>query len=249
MGHSSATIDISVVIPVKNEAGNIPALSREISAVFAGKPYQWECLWIDDGSTDRTLECLTDLHLSDSRHRYLALEKNMGQSTALWAGFGAARGEIVCTLDGDGQNDPADLPSFIDLLKTSQADMVAGYRSRRQDALIRKLSSRIGNAFRTMTTGFSVRDTGCSTKVMRRSALISLPSFRGMHRFLPTLFVMRGYRVVESAANHRPRLVGDAKYGIGNRLASGFVDCLGVFWLRRRVLQYKIIKSSDQSKL
>jgi glycosyltransferase involved in cell wall biosynthesis len=199
-------IDASIIIPVKNEEDNILPLAQEVSEAFSGKPYQWECIWIDDGSTDRTRQRLEDLRRMDGRHRYLAFAKNAGQSTALWAGFGVARGPVICTIDGDGQNDPADLPHFIALLQHSKADMIAGYRAVRRDKWVRKFSSKIGNRFRTFVTGFSVRDTGCSTKVMRKSALISLPPFRGMHRFLPTLFVIMGYRVEEAAANHRPRL-------------------------------------------
>ncbi len=238
-------IDVSMVVPVKNEEESLLPLAREIEAAFSGKSYQWECIWIDDGSEDGTFERIASLCRSDPRHRYLSFARNSGKSAAYWAGFLAARGEIVCTLDGDGQNDPADLPAFLELLKSSGADLVAGYRGTRRDNWLRKVSSRIGNGFRNLLTGKTVRDTGCGTRVMRKSALLTLPVFSGMHRFLPTLFVIMGYHVVEAAANHRPRLTGIAKYGVWNRLVSGFVDCLGVWWLRRRALRYTIAKSSD----
>lgn len=238
-------IDVSIVIPVKNEEDNVLTLAKEVEAAFAGKPYAWECVWIDDGSTDRTLLQLEELHRTDDRHHYLVFEKNGGKSEADWAGFRAARGEIVCTLDGDGQNDPADLPGFIEFLKTSEADMVAGYRAIRRDNWVRKISSRMGNWFRNTLTGYTVRDTGCGTRAMKKYALFTLPCFSGMHRFLPTLFVIMGYRVAEAAANHRPRLAGEAKYGVWNRMGSGFMDCLGVYWLRKRALNYKVVKSSD----
>jgi dolichol-phosphate mannosyltransferase len=240
-------IDVSMIIPVKNEEDNILPLAREVLAAFTGKPYQWECIWIDDGSTDRTLQRLEDLRRTDDRHRFFVFEKNAGKSAADRAGFRAARGDIICTIDGDGQNDPADLPAFIDLLKASEADMVAGYRAVRRDNWVRKFSSLTGNWFRSLLTGYTVRDTGCGTRAMKKSALLTLPYFSGMHRFLPTLFVIMGYRVVEAAANHRPRLTGEAKYGIWNRLGPGFVDCLGVYWLRKRALKYKVVKRSDQS--
>jgi dolichol-phosphate mannosyltransferase len=237
--------DISIIIPVLNEEENILPLALELTDVFEDTPYKWECIWVDDGSTDRTADRLEHIADEDRRHRYLILEKHSGQSSALQAGFQAALGTIICTLDGDGQNDPADLPVLIELLECNHADLIAGYRVNRQDTWLKKLSSRIGNTFRSFTTGYTVRDTGCSTRVMRKSSLMTLPSFSGMHRFFPTLFVMMGYRIIEAPVHHRARLKGRSKYGIWNRFGAGLLDCFGVLWLKKRTLTYKVVKSSD----
>lgn len=237
--------DISVIIPVLNEEENILPLALELTDVFEDKSWKWECVWVDDGSTDRTTDRLEHIANADRRHRYLVLEKHSGQSAALRAGFQAARGTIICTLDGDGQNDPADLPVLIEILEYNHADLIAGYRVNRQDTWLKKLSSRIGNTFRSFTTGYTIRDTGCATRVMRKSSLMTVPSFSGMHRFFPTLFVMMGHRIIEAPVHHRPRLKGRSKYGIWNRFGVGLFDCFGVLWLKKRTLTYKVVRSSD----
>jgi dolichol-phosphate mannosyltransferase len=238
-------MDISIIIPVLNEVENISPLSREITDIFAHTSWEWECIWIDDGSKDGTPLQLENLFLSDGRHRYLVFEKHAGQSAALLAGFQAARGHIICTLDGDGQNDPANLPSFIEILQSHDAEMIAGYRVNRRDNWIRKVSSAVGNAFQNYLTGKTVKDVGCATRVMKKSSLMTIPFFSGMHRFIPNLFLMKGYRIIEAPAHHRPRLRGYSKYGICNRLGVGLVDCFGVMWLKRRTLSYKVIHSSE----
>lgn len=237
--------DISVIIPVLNEEENILPLALELTDVFEDKSWKWECVWVDDGSTDRTTDRLEHIANADRRHRYLILEKHSGLSAALRAGFQAARGTIICTLDGDGQNDPADLPVLIEILEYNHADLIAGYRVNRQDTWLKKLSSRIGNTFRSFTTGYTIRDTGCATRVMRKSSLMTVPSFSGMHRFFPTLFVMMGHRISEAPVHHRPRLKGRSKYGIWNRFGAGLFDCFGVLWLKKRTLTYKVVRSSD----
>jgi len=237
--------DISVIIPVLNEEENILPLALELTDVFEDKSWKWECVWVDDGSTDRTTDRLEHIANADRRHRYLILEKHSGQSAALRAGFQAARGTIICTLDGDGQNDPADLPVLIEILEYNHADLIAGYRVNRQDPWLKKLSSRIGNTFRSFTTGYTIRDTGCATRVMRKFSLMKVPSFSGMHRFFPTLFVMMGHRIIEAPVHHRPRLKGRSKYGIWNRFGAGLFDCFGVLWLKKRTLTYKVVRSSD----
>ncbi|HBD07840.1 MAG TPA: glycosyltransferase [Syntrophobacteraceae bacterium] len=239
------SFDITIIIPVKDEAENVEPLAEELTQVMACRDWSWECLWVDDGSTDRTLVRLQALAQSDSRHRYLSFDRNVGQSAALWAGFSAARGAILATMDGDGQNDPADIPRLADAVRQGGTDMANGYRQKRKDALIRRISSRVANRFRTWMTGKSVRDVGCSTRAFRRECVAALPQFAGMHRFLPTLVMLQGFRLSELPVNHRPRLQGSSKYTIGNRLWVGLADTLGVWWLRKRAFRFRIKAQSD----
>jgi len=233
-------VDISVVIPVRNEAENILPLARELESVMDKEFAQWECIWVDDGSNDGTLDLLRELERANQRHRFISFERNAGQSAAFCAGFGAARAPIIATIDGDGQNDPADIPALFRTVESGAADMANGYRAHRQDDLKRKISSILGNGFRTFLTGKTVRDAGCSTRVFRRECVQSMPRFTGMHRFIPTLAAMQGFRLTEAPVNHRPRLKGKSKYTIGNRLWVSLADMFGVFWLKKRVLHYKI---------
>ncbi len=238
-------IEVSVIVPIRNEAENIDALARELTSVFMQTPWTWECLWVDDGSTDGSLSVLQEICRNDSRHRYLSFQRNAGQSAALWAGFREARGEIFATIDGDGQNDPADLPRLIQMVASGETDMANGYRAKRQDTLMRKLSSRIANGFRNLMTGRTVRDVGCSTRAFQRDCVEYLPRFAGMHRFLPTLVAMQGGRLAEAPVNHRPRLHGQSKYGLRNRLWVGLADTFGVLWLRKRAFNYEIARRSE----
>jgi dolichol-phosphate mannosyltransferase len=236
----------SVVIPVKNEEATIPALAAEIDRAFADADFSWEALWVDDGSSDRTLAILKAL---PEPHRWVSFDRNHGQSAGFAAGFRHARGEWVGTLDGDGQNDPADLRRQLAHARAQGVDMVNGIRARRQDSVVRKISSRIGNGFRNLITGRTVSDVGCSTRVMRRESVLDLPFFHGYHRFLPTLVAMRGYRIAEIPVNHRPRAGGRSKYGISNRLWSGLRDCFGVRWLRSRQRVWKVAESSGPAEV
>jgi dolichol-phosphate mannosyltransferase len=233
---------LSIVIPIKNEEDTIPGLAAEVDRAFAGVDYRWEAVWVDDGSTDRSVEILRAL---PAPHRLLRLDRNHGQSAAFMAGFHAARGTWIGTIDGDGQNDPADLPRLLAHARSGGADMVNGIRAKRQDSVIRKLSSRIGNGTRNWLTGESVSDVGCSTRVVRREAVLLLPFFHGMHRFLPTLVRMGGHRIDEIPVNHRPRAGGASKYGINNRLWSGLRDIFGVRWLQSRHRSWKIAEGGD----
>lgn len=237
-------LEISIIIPVKDEADNIKELAMEINTAMADHPWHWECLWIDDCSTDESLAKIKELAAADPRHRYLAFAKNAGQSAALWAGFRESRGAIIATLDGDGQNDPADLPALIHHLIAHKVDMVNGYRRVRQDSPGRKIASRIANAFRSWLTGKTVRDVGCSTRAFRRECAERLPLFAGMHRFLPTLIATQNYRLMEVPVNHRPRLRGLTKYSIHNRLWVGITDLFGVMWLKKRAVCFKIAEKS-----
>ncbi len=236
-----ASLDVSLVVPVKDEAENVLLLAAEIRAAMEPSPWSWECVWVDDGSSDATGELLRQLAAEDPRHRVLTLERNFGQSAAMACGFSAARGRLLATLDGDGQSDPADVPGMLALLLAKEADLVNGFRARREDSVVRKLSSRVGNAVRNWITGEQVRDVGCSLRVMRREALAHLFVFRGMHRFLPTLMRLNGVgRTLEVPVHHRPRLRGQTKYGINNRLWVGLADLFGVWWLQRRTVAPRV---------
>ena len=237
-------VELSIVIPIKDEKDNIAALSDEVNRVMSRHPIQWECIWIDDGSTDGSLAEIERVIEADARHRSISFEKNAGQSAALWAGFKESRGEIIAMLDGDRQNDPEDVPRLVDLLKSEAVDMVNGYRRKRQDSFVRKAASRIANGFRNLTTGKTVRDVGCSTRVFRRECVESMPLFAGLHRFLPTLVSMRGFKISEIPVNHRPRQRGITKYSINNRLWVGIYDIIGVMWLKNRGFHYRIAKRS-----
>jgi glycosyltransferase involved in cell wall biosynthesis len=238
MSEQQPTPLVSVIIPIKDEAENILALAREIEAAFANVAYTWEVMWVDDGSNDHSLDVIKSL---SSPHRFISLASNCGQSAALMAGAREVCSEWLATLDGDGQNDPADLPRQLAWGIQAGADMVNGIRTRRQDNRVRKVCSRIANGFRNRLTQESVQDVGCSTRVVRRAAVLELPFFHGMHRFLPTLVRMRGYRHIEEIpVNHRPRGAGSSKYGINNRLWSGMRDVFAVRWLMSRKRTWQI---------
>lgn len=229
---------ISVVVPVYNEEENIPILLREIRDALdpLGEPY--EVLFVDDGSSDRSLEVMRGLIPENPALRVLRFEKNAGQSAALDAGFRAARGGIVITLDADLQNDPADIPLLLGLL--DGADAVVGWRAVRQDSLSKRLTSRLGNWLRNRLTGEDIADTGCSLKAFRSESLGQIKMFRGMHRFLPTLVRIEGYRVVQVRVNHRPRVHGATKYGFFDRLRETGSDVMAVRWMQKRALRYRV---------
>jgi len=229
--------DVSIVIPVKNEAENVEILANEIDASMSRVDYAWECIWIDDGSTDGTATELKNLHNRNPRHRFVLLSRNFGQSAALVVGFQDAGGDIIAMLDGDGQNDPDDLPRLIELLRKHEADMVNGVRQKRQDSVIRKISSIIANRFRDWVTGDKITDVGCSVRVFRSKCVKNIPTFKGMHRFFPTLIKIQGFsRIIESPVNHRPRIRGKTKYGVQNRLWVGLADLMAVKWMQRRLV-------------
>jgi glycosyltransferase involved in cell wall biosynthesis len=229
---------VSVVVPVYNERENIGPLHREIRTVMNATGLPWELLLVDDGSTDGGEADLQRLAAVEPVVRVVRLEKNTGQSAALAAGFVAAAGDVVVTLDADLQNDPADIPRLLDALPGYGA--VIGWRQQRLDSWVRRLSSRIANGVRNAVTRETVADTGCSLKAMRRVALAHLPLTRGMHRFLPTYIKMNGFPVIELPVNHRPRRAGESKYGIGNRLFVGIGDLFMVRWMQARSFSYRV---------
>jgi len=226
---------LSVVVPVRNEAPNIRPLIAEIGTALAGVDH--EIVYVDDGSSDGTLVELRALcaelpNLAVRRHR-----SSCGQSAAIITGIRAAAGEWIATLDGDGQNDPADIPR---LLSAAQADngpapvLFAGHRTRRRDSRAKLLSSRIANRVRAALLHDATPDTGCGLKLFRRAAFLELPHFDHMHRFLPALFIRAGGRVASVPVNHRPRTRGRSNYGTFDRLWVGLLDLAGVAWLQRR---------------
>lgn len=223
---------LSIVVPIHDEIESLEPLREEIFAAVGDRPGGVELILVDDGSRDGSLEVMRKIAASDRRVRVIALERQSGQSAALQAGFRAVRGEFTATLDGDLQNDPADIPKLLEHL--DEADVVNGVRTDRHDGWVRKLSSRIGNGFRNWVTHENVTDVGCSLRVMRSEFLDGVPLFRGMHRFLPTLLRMNGARVTERPVRHRARRHGTSKYGIGNRLFVGLVDVLAVRWMQSR---------------
>jgi glycosyltransferase involved in cell wall biosynthesis len=228
---------LSVVVPVFDEQDSLEPLHAELDAALRAVAGGVEILYVDDGSRDASLARLREIAARDPRVRIVTLDANHGQSAAFEAGFRRARGEFVATLDADGQNDPADLPKL--LAHVTEADVVNGVRTVRQDSVVRRLSSRIANGFRNRVTRESVRDVGCSLRVMRRAYLERVKLWRGMHRFLPTLLRLEGARILEVPVSHRPRRHGVSKYGIRNRLFTGFVDVFAVRWMQERALRYR----------
>ncbi len=230
-------MDLSIVIPVFNEAENIPILAAEIRSALDEK-YSYEVIFVDDCSSDNSQDILKDLRKQYPQFRCLRHLQNSGQSTAVRNGVKAARSSWVATLDGDGQNDPADIPAMMEMLKASADDknlqMVAGYRKKRQDSWLKKVSSRIANGVRSRLLRDDTPDTGCGLKLFSREAFLELPYFDHMHRFLPALIQRNGGNTVSVEVNHRHRVMGVSKYGLHNRLWVGIVDIFGVRWLQRR---------------
>lgn len=225
--------EISVVVPVFNEEENVPILQAELRRALAGRSY--EIIFVDDGSSDATASKVD----SDDRIRLLQFEKNAGQSAATHAGLNAARGAVVILMDGDLQNDPADIPKLLAAL-TNDVDLVCGYRAKRKDTVVKRLTSRVANFVRSRFVKDYVRDTGCGLKAMRRHCVSALVPFKGMHRFVPALIRGAGYRLVEVSVNHRVRRFGQSKYGLANRAIRATADMFGVRWLLSRQLQYKV---------
>ncbi len=225
--------EVSVVVPLFNEEDNMSILQSELRAALAGLDY--EIVFVDDGSSDRTIDKIE----SDPRIRVVRFEKNAGQSAAMYAGLHETRGNIAVLIDGDLQNDPADIPRLLAEISRG-ADLVCGYRAKRKDTVVKRISSRVANFVRSRFTKDGVRDTGCSLKAMRRECIAALVPFKGMHRFIPALVKGAGYRLVEIPVNHRARKFGLSKYGLGNRALRATIDMFGVRWLLSRQLNHKV---------
>lgn len=228
---------VSVVIPLYNEEDNIAELQKELAAALAGIDH--EVILVDDCSKDQTLSRIE----KRPEVRVIEFAKNTGQSAAMYAGIQAARGDVIVLLDGDRQNDPADIPKLLAGIEQG-ADLVCGYRANRKDTTFKRIQSRIANAVRSRFTGDGVRDTGCTLKAMRRECREALVPFYGMHRFIPALIKGMGYKIAEVPTQHRPRTAGVSKYGFGNRAWKATCDMFAVKWLLSRQIQIRIRKES-----
>ena len=229
-----STPDISVVVPVYDEEGAAPALAREIAAAFAGRSF--EIVFVDDASKDGTRAALKALSAEIPQLRVLGHRKNSGQSRAIRSGILAARGPVIVTLDGDGQNDPADGPGLVDALLAGPPELalVGGERVKRQDSAAKKFASRVGNGVRKRLLRDTANDTGCGLKAFRREAFLRLPYFDHIHRYIPALMLREGYQVAFRPVNHRHRQTGRSKYTNLGRLWASLSDLAGVMWLRTR---------------
>lgn len=230
----------SVVIPLKNEEGNIADLIYELEPVMIGLKKPWELLCIDDGSTDGTVNILSEIAKRKPFVRIIIFDRNYGQSCAFDAGFKMAKGDWVITLDGDRQNDPADIPKLLAVAESN--DLVCGHRINRRDPWHKKITSLLANFIRSRLCKDQVNDTGCSLKVYRKQCLQKIKMFKGMHRFLPALFIIEGFRVAEVPVNHRERVKGKTKYNFFNRSFNTISDLLAVRWMGKRHVNYRIKK-------
>jgi len=234
----TSTPELSVVVPVKDEVENAVPLLNEICAALRGK-ITFEVLFVDDGSSDRTPDVLLAARTHTPELRVLRHAKNSGQSRALRSGVIAARGKLIATLDGDGQNDPADIPALLAVWRQESErepalGLVAGQRRKREDNVIKRLSSRVGNGVRQWLLKDRTRDTGCGLKLFPREAFLALPYFDHLHRFMPALMLREGYHITHVDVHHRARAHGTSKYGTLDRLLVSLSDLRGVRWLNRR---------------
>ncbi|MEY4199405.1 MAG: hypothetical protein RLZZ265_1145 [Verrucomicrobiota bacterium] len=223
---------ISIIVPVFEEADNVQPMAREVAAAFAPVPNDWELVFVDDGSRDSTWAKITEAARANPRVRGVRHTRNAGQSAALWTGIQQTNRPLIATLDGDLQNDPADLPRLLQELET--CDFACGWRANRQDSWLRKLSSRLARWARSTALNAEFRDTGCALRVFRRATLDGVFGFNGLHRFLPILVAGGGFRVREIPVNHRARVAGVSKYGVWNRLGRGLYDLVAIAWYQRR---------------
>jgi dolichol-phosphate mannosyltransferase len=233
-------LDVSVILPVYNEEENLPILWPELREVLDALGLTYEVVFVDDGSRDRSAEVVRSFRELDARVRLVRLKENAGETAATDAGFKASRGRCVVVMDADLQNDPRDIPRMLGELE--RWDAVTGWRVRRGDgdSVVRRVSSRVANRIRNRLGDDSIQDSGCTFRAFRRECLRGLVLYRGLHRFVPTLLRMRGYRVIEVPVNHRPRRFGTSKYGVMNRAVVAFVDLLAVRWMKARMLRYEV---------
>lgn len=233
--------ELSLVIPCHNEEGNLPQLAEAIRAALAPSGVSYEVVITDDCSSDRSWSVLKKIALADERFRVQRLKFNCGESGASWAGMRASRGKYIVTLDADLQNDPRDLPKFLEALKTH--DCVCGTRVETRgkgDNFVRIASSRIANWVRNKLSGENISDAGCTYRAFRRECIAEVKFFKGAHRFLPTLIKMEGFTVTEIPVTNNPRFAGQSHYGVWNRLFKSFADLLAVRWMKKRVIRYAV---------
>lgn len=231
----------SVVIPLKNEESNIVDLIEELEPVMIQLNQPWELICVDDGSTDHTRDILSQLSQRKTYLKNIIFKTNYGQSSAFDAGFKEAAGEFVITLDGDRQNDPTDIPRLLALIP--DCDLVCGIRLKRKDSFVKRITSKLANFIRSRLCDDGVQDTGCSLKVYRKKCLEKIKMFHGMHRFLPALFKIEGFRIKQLPVNHRERLKGKSNYNFFNRSFNTIADLFAVRWMKKRHLNYQIEKT------
>lgn len=239
------SVEISVLAPAYNERECLGELCRTLDGVLSRTGKSYEIIIADDGSTDDSLEVLRGLRAEIAALRVLSLSRRSGQTAAMEAGFLAARGKYVSTIDADLQNDPADIPGMVELLEADKADMVTGHRHKRQDSWLRKVSTRVANGVRNRLTHETIADSACSLKVYKHDIIAKLKLFDGLHRFLPTIVRMNGFRVIEVPVNHRPRTKGQAKYGLWNRVFRALRAAFAVRWMQKHVLNYEVKEQGD----
>ncbi len=235
---SSIDVEISVVVPVYNEEGNLPILIPKLAGVLEGLERPYEMIFVDDGSSDESRRILGEMTLQYPSLRILCFKANRGLSAALLAGMRGARGEVIVTLDSDLQNDPADIPRLLDHLV--RYDMATGWRQQRRDTWLKRISSKIGNGVRNLLSGESIQDSACTFRAFKKDCIAEIPTFDGMHRFLSTLVKMEGYRVTEVPVSHHPRRFGKSKYNIRNRILKSSIDLLAVRWMKARAMRWEI---------
>ncbi len=231
-------LELSIIVPVKDEEDNVLPMLEEIQAASEGWAWSWELIYVDDGSDDETWSRIEEARSRDKRVRGLRFKENCGQTSAVTAGIRDACGRICVTLDGDCQNDPADIGKLVRAMEN--ADMVTGWRRSRRDTTWRRFQSWIANTVRNAMTGESVHDIGCGIRAFDREKMLDIPLFEGMHRFMPTLFRYRNFRVIEVEVNHRSRERGTTKYGMWNRVFRAIRDMFAVRWMRWRMIRYQI---------
>lgn len=241
------SLKISLILPVFNEESNLKVLFDQIATVMRRMSYSWELLFVDDGSSDDSLNIIKELGKTNPEVKFISFLKNCGQSAAFAAGFQYAQGEIIITMDSDLQNDPEDIPNMLAEYEKGY-DMVIGWRAKRQDTFAKRLASRIANKIRNSISQENIQDTGCSLKVMKSSFAKKLPMFTGMHRFLPTLMKMHGATVAEMKVNHRQRYSGESKYSTWGRAKTAAFDLLAVRWMKERFFKYEIKDSSASNE-
>jgi len=231
-------IDISVVAPVYNEEENLPILTSQLFEVLEPLGKTFEIIYVDDGSKDRSRQIIREMASKHPQLRTLGFKYNCGESAAMCAGMKEARGGIVITMDADLQNDPKDIPTMIEYLK--EYDMVTGWRQKREDSWVKRKTSKIANCIRNSLSDESIRDSGCTLRAYKRECLQNLKMYKGMHRFMPTLMKIEGFRVIEIPVAHHPRRFGVSKYTTWNRIWSAFADLLAVRWMKSRHIRYEI---------
>ena len=231
---------LAIVIPIFNEEENILPLVEEIEAAICPLNISWELIFVNDGSTDKSKMILEDLAGQKNNIKVIHFKKNAGQTAAFDAGFAQANSTYVATLDGDRQNNPSDIPALLKMAQTDGWDLVAGKRRKREDSEVKKIISRFGNYFRQKALQDGISDTGCSLKIFKLTSLRKIKLYKGMHRFLPALFLIEGFRVKEALVDHRPRYRGTSKYNFFSRGFALVWDLVAVCWMKKRKLTYEV---------